>query len=296
MLSLALLLSSFTLPTPPLDTSLMPRVLVEAQQQAITRPEQCLHLANDFLQRDLVDKILPLMTQNPGTQREPDNYRTRQQTVEARLIAGDCLYQLNQNDNATRMLNQALQEAKQFKLPTQESIAYYLLARQALLDLHDYKLAYQNLSRLQSMLGAGQFRSDWLPIYGKLLQISMNLDLRQYDKVREDLANLPVLPGNGQPVSLAVAIQTLQGDYYLARQQQDMALIRYADALNTAIVQNAPYLQAKLSEKISRIFEQQGDLKQAMHYSELACDQWQQRMAGEWTHSSGQTQPGEWRQ
>lgn len=43
----------------------MPDPLVEAQQQEVVHPERCIQLSRQFLQRELADKMLPTLTQNP---------------------------------------------------------------------------------------------------------------------------------------------------------------------------------------------------------------------------------------
>jgi tetratricopeptide (TPR) repeat protein len=284
VLSLTLLLSSFALPSLPLETTLMPAPLVEAQQQQESHPDQCIQLSQQFLQRDLADKMLPSLTQNPNAYRETtEHYRTRQQSVEATLIYGNCLTRQSQNVLAQQMFNQAAHEAHQFNLPTLEAIAYFELGRQALLANNDYDAAQAQLQKLLQRLRGSPVSNPLLPLHAQLLQTSLNIALHRFDLAQKELAVLVnLLNGTSLPATLEIAILTLSGDYNDTRQQNEMALANYADALRIAIAQNETLLQAQLAEKMSLIFEQKGDLPQALHFSELACDQWQRIGNGEW--------------
>lgn len=284
MLSLTLLLSSFALPSLPLETTLMPGPLVEAQQQESSHPEHCIQLSQQFLQRELVDKVLPALTQNPSAYRETtERYRTRQQSVEATLIYAHCLTRQSQDVLAQQMFTQAAREAHQFNLPTLEAIAYFQLGRQALLANNDYKTAQAQLHKLQHQLRTTTVSNALLPLYAQLLQTSLNVELHRFEIAQKELTNLrDLLTTNTLPAALDIAILTLSGDYHDARQQNEMALASYADALRIAISQNETLLQAQLAEKMSLIFEQNGNLPQALHFSEMACDQWQRIGNGDW--------------
>lgn len=66
MISLALLLSSLTLPPLELDTDMMPELLIQAQSQGVGRPETCIQLSQEFLQRQLLDTNYAILDQNPN--------------------------------------------------------------------------------------------------------------------------------------------------------------------------------------------------------------------------------------
>ena len=261
----------------------MPDPLVEAQQQEVVHPERCIQLSRLFLQRELADKVLPTLTQNPSAYRETsERFRTRQQSVEATLIVGSCLHRVQLEDQAAQMFEQAAQDAKKFRLPTLEAMAYFQLGRHAL-QQQKYATARESLQQLQTIVTHNQVSNPRLPFYAQLLQAGLSIELRQFDAAKTELASLnSQLKSSELPPGLTIAILTMNGDYDLGMQHQELALANYADALHLASSQDDLLAQIDLAENISRIFEQQGDLKQALHFSELACDQLQRLGNAEW--------------
>ena len=148
----------------------MPDQLIEAQQQETVHPGHCVQLAEQFLRRDLADKVLPTLTQNPSAYRETsEHFRTRQQSIEATLILGNCLYRLQQQEQAEQLFEQTALEAKQLKLPTLEALAYFQLGRHALLS-HKFPKAQESLERLQAILQHAPVSNPLLPLYTRLLR------------------------------------------------------------------------------------------------------------------------------
>ncbi|MFB0954789.1 MAG: hypothetical protein QMB70_09985, partial [Aeromonadaceae bacterium] len=259
MLSLTLLLSSVALPSLPLETTLMPDQLIEAQQQETVQPGQCVQLAEQFLRRDLADKVLPTLTQNPSAYRETsEHFRTRQQSIEATLILGNCLYRLQQQEQAEQLFEQTALEAKQLKLPTLEALAYFQLGRHALLS-HKFPKARESLERLQAILQHTPVSNPLLPLYTRLLQTSLHIELHHFESAKSELAELNnELKASALPANLGVAILTLNGDYHRGMQQQELSLVHYAEALRLATSQDDLPSQIELAENMSQIFEQQG--------------------------------------
>ena len=262
----------------------MPDQLIEAQQQETVHPGHCAQLAGQFLRRDLADKVLPTLTQNPSAYRETsEHFRTRQQSIEATLILGNCLYRLQQQEQADRLFEQAAQESRQLKLPTLEALAYFQLGRHALLSQKKYSKAQESLQKLQAIQQHAPVSNPLLPLYTRLLQTSLHIELHQFALAKAELAELNnELKASALPADLGVAILTLNGDYHRGLQQQELSLVHYAEALRLATSLDELPAQIELAENMSQIFEQQGDLKQALHFSELACDQLQRFGNAEW--------------
>lgn len=112
---------------------MMPNLLVQAQTQGIGRPEKCIQLSQEFLQRPLLDNHYTILEQNPnGYQESSERYRTQKQSIEAMLVQSACLTRLDQHETAAKVLGRTLQEASAQKNDYLAAIAHYQMASNAL--------------------------------------------------------------------------------------------------------------------------------------------------------------------
>ncbi|MGL4206232.1 MAG: hypothetical protein ACRCRW_08985 [Aeromonadaceae bacterium] len=255
----------------------MPEVLVQAQRQGLGHPELCVQLSQGFLQRELVDKHFSAFSRDPNSYRETAaHYRTRQQSIEARLINGVCLSRLEQYDAADRTLDHAQQEASVLKLATLEAIAHYHLARNFLLRPHGAEQAKSHLVTMQKLVRQEALSNPQLPLYAQLLHAAYAVTTHQNELAGQILHQLDPTQNPGLPPQLAVTIFTLSGDLQNNQQHDELALAYYSDALKMATSLNDSLAQAQLADRISQLFLRRGDLTQAIHYGELSCDRYQQ--------------------
>lgn len=280
MISLALLLSSLTLPPLELDTDMMPELLIQAQSQGVGRPETCIQLSQEFLQRQLLDTNYAILDQNPNGYREAkERYRTRQQSTEASLIQSACLTRLDQYETAANVLNRALREAVEQKNGFLEAVAHYQLASNALESNEDLSVVRAHLVKMQEVINLQPGQVKQLPYYAALLRTAYAIKARQFALATQSLASLTgEEPISGDEVSNTVqaAALLLKGDLFYVREQDELALAYYSDALKMAAEQQDMLTQARLTDKISALFMRQGNIKQAIEYLELSCDQFQQ--------------------
>ena len=284
MFSTLVLLSSVALPPIPLDTTLMPDLLVQAQQKTTSEPDQCRELTHQFLARELADKMLPVLSQNPGAYREANQrYRTPQQTVEAQLILANCLWFLNQSDTSVRLLNQSRKMADDLNMPALEAIALYGLERQRQLSQGPNTRKDEYLSSLEAIL---RTQAAAIPpplrLYTDLLQTARLINQGETEQAWLMLNRLPPHDLASLPAELQIAVQALKADYYFRRRQDEMALSLYSEAFTQAKAEAMPLQMAQLAETISRLFERRGDIQQAIHYEESACDEYQSLSNAEW--------------
>ncbi len=277
LIYLAFLLSNLALPPLELDTALMPEVLVQAQRQGLGHPKLCVQLSQEFLQRELVDNNYSSFSRNPNSYRETDaHYRTRQQSIEARIINGVCLSRLEQFDAADRSLDHAQQEAGVLKLATLEAIAHYQLGKNFLLRPDGHEQAKQHQIQMQELVTQAPLSNPQLPLYAQLLRAAYAVTSHKNELAAQLLRRLDPTQNPGIPPDLAVTIFTLSGDLQDNQQQDELALAYYADALKIASALNDALSQAQLADKMSQIVLRRGDLAQAIHYAELSSDQYQQ--------------------
>ncbi len=283
LIYLALMLSNLALPPLELDTTLMPEVLVQAQRQGLGHPELCVQLSQEFLQRELVDNNYSAFSRNPNSYRETEaHYRTRQQSIEARIINGVCLSRLAQYDAADRTLDHAQQEASVLKLATLEAMAHYQLGINYLQRPHGAEQVKSHLKAMQKLVNQEPLSNALLPLYTQLLHAAYALATQQNELATQVLQPLEPTKNPALPPELSVTIFTLLGDLQHNQHRDELALAYYSDALKIAASLNMSLPQAQLADRMSQIFLRRGDLTQAIHYGELSCDQYQQVGNASW--------------
>ena len=284
MLATLAFISSVALPPMTLDTTLMPELLIQAQQKTTTAPDLCRQLSSQFLQRELAERIFPVLSQNPGAYREANQrYRTRQQTIEAQLIQANCLWYLNQDGSADQLLLKTRTMAAEQHYPHLEAMALYALARQQQLTDTPQNGSNNYLVLLDQFIRKNTISNpQFIGLHLQLLHTAADIDNGNSEQAWKRLSQLATVDSSSLPVELQIAIQTLKADYYAHRHQDELALSLYSDAFTQAKSESMSLNMAQLAETISRLFERRGDLSQAMHYEEQACDEYQSLGNGEW--------------
>ncbi len=283
MFSLALLLSSFSLPPIPMESTALPDQLMQARALTWSQPEQCRQMANAYLLRNPPDAAQPALSGVQVNYRDNgERYRNRQQSLEALLIEANCLSMLNQSDEAMTLLQQVITQARKQHLPVQEASALYQLQRLVLLSALQPTARDNYLPALQQLLDQRQLADSLLPLYVQLLRTAWAINNGDNQAALQALQALQHATPESAPPDVQIALLSLQADFYHQRGQDDMALSLYSDALALAHRSQQPWPQAQLADTISRLFEHQGDLLQSLRYSEQACDQYQQLGNSEW--------------
>ncbi len=259
---------------------MMPNLLVQAQTQGIGRPEKCIQLSQEFLQRPLLDNHYTILEQNPnGYQESSERYRTQKQSIEAMLVQSACLTRLDQHETAAKVLGRTLQEASAQKNDYLAAIAHYQMASNALESGNKLPEVRAHLVKMQELINLHPEQVNQLPHYASLLRIAYAITAKQFELATQSLASLTgEEPISGEEVSRAVLTSALElkGDLHHAKGQDELALAYYSDALKMASEEHNLLVQALLTDKMSQLFSRQGDLKRAIDYLELSCDQFQQ--------------------
>lgn len=259
---------------------MMPNLLVQAQTQGIGRPEKCIQLSQEFLQRPLLDTHYAILEQNPnGYQESSERYRTQKQSIEAMLVQSACLTRLDQFETSAKVLGRTLQEATTQKNDYLAAIAHYQMASNALESGNKLPEVRAHLVKMQELINLHPEQVNQLPHYASLLRTAYAINARQFELATQSLATLTGdEPISGEDVSREVLTSALElkGDLYHAKGQDELALAYYSDSLKMAAEAHNLLVQAMLTDKMSLLFSRQGDMKRAIDYLELSCDQFQQ--------------------
>lgn len=279
LLPLVFLLNGLSVPVPELDPADLSESLQQAQQIAVSNPEQCIQLTEPIMQQLQGNPLLPgRSTRSNSSERLRDRLllRNSRQHIQSLLISGSC-YALQERFNESL---DALVEAEQ--LANRQhfyELAGISLYRQVIilgLDLNKPIPAHHAWRRLNVLLQNDSLSDSELPLYVGLLNSALAIHRQLPDLAKEMLSQVRTLLVTSPNPKLTTWANMLEGDLLQLTGQDERSLLSYHETLERAVKNNLLTLQLQLTTRISQLFTQKEDLSNAIRYAEQALELSQQ--------------------
>ncbi len=198
--------------------------------------------------------------------------RSARQQVEALLIQGSCYANQKQYNEAADAWLQAQQIADQQEFPTLEALSLYRLIVVYGLELNKPILAHHAWQKLNIVQQNNDIRINQLPIHIALLNSALAIHRQLPEIAKEMLAQANTLLVSTPNDPLNLWADMLQGDLLAISHQEEQSLMTYTALLNVTDKVQQPILALQLSTRISRLFAQNHELTNAIHYAEQAAE------------------------
>ncbi|KUE80109.1 hypothetical protein ATO46_02860 [Aeromonas schubertii] len=276
LLFLAMMMSSLSTPELELAKTSLPSELISAQAQAFNQPRECVRLADAFLQRIGENPTQVLSSSQTNSYREPLlNYRTQEQVNAALMLKGICLAQASEIQAALATLTQAQEVAQKEGFTSQLASTLYLNSRLLTRDERRLHEARPLLGQLDRLLAEPALRAHPLQVYAPLLEASLAIGHHQLEQAKDLLAkSQKAAEKSADPIQLAW-YGAVQGDFYLAIRQPEMALGQYLDALKRVEGMEQHFFLGMLTAQIAALYRDEGNLKKALEFASSSADHYQ---------------------
>ncbi|MBP7980059.1 MAG: tetratricopeptide repeat protein [Tolumonas sp.] len=284
LLPLVFLLNGLSVPVPEIDPADLSDTLQQAQQIAVSNPEQCIQLT-ESVQLLQENPLLPgrsTRSNSSGRLRDRVLLRNSRQQIQALIINGSCYALQERYTEALAALDNAEQIANRQHFDDLAGISLYRQIIILGLDLNKPIPAHHAWRRLNVLLQNNDLTNSELPVYVGLLNSALAIHRQLPELAREMLSQVRTLLVTRPDPQLAIWAEMLEGDLLHITNQDEHSLLSYHETLEQAQKNNQLLLQLQLTTRISQLFAQKQDLANAIIYAEQALELTQQFANESW--------------
>lgn len=236
LLPLVFLLNGLSVPVPEIDPADLSDTLQQAQQIAVSNPEQCIQLT-ESVQLLQENPLLPgrsIRSNSSGRLRDRVLLRNSRQQIQALIINGSCYALQERYTEALAALDNAEQIANRQHFDDLAGISLYRQIIILGLDLNKPIPAHHAWRRLNVLLQNNDLTNSELPVYVGLLNSALAIHRQLPELAREMLSQVRTLLVTRPDPQLAIWAEMLEGDLLHITNQDEHSLLSYHETLEQA--------------------------------------------------------------